>query len=198
MCKTDADCHIDNVCQDNSCIHKKVFPIDNNDIFGFILIIIGSALSNAGGIGGKFKTKIGGGLYIPILILVLHFYIHEGVPVSKLMTLSGAFISFLMNFRLRHPTRGTISIDYNIALLMVPGLLYGTLFGINLNIVTPSVIILLLMTIVLLFSTIKTFLKSLILNIERKRNSYLKMISSSLAHILQALSLIRFHGIKLA
>jgi hypothetical protein len=68
-------------------------------------------------------------------------------------------MSFLLNFRLKHPVRGTNSIDFNVAMLMVPGLLYGTLFGIALNIVIPSFLILMAMTVMLSFCSYKTFSK---------------------------------------
>jgi hypothetical protein len=68
-------------------------------------------------------------------------------------------MSFILNFRLKHPTRNTVSIDYNVAILMIPSLLYGTLFGITFNIMAPSILILSLMTIILSLSTYKTFIK---------------------------------------
>jgi hypothetical protein len=61
-CYTDANCDILNECIDNKCIHKEFFPYTAREVMGGLLIMVGSALSNAGGIGG-------GGLIIPILIL---------------------------------------------------------------------------------------------------------------------------------
>jgi uncharacterized membrane protein YfcA len=112
-------------------------------------IIIGSAISNAGGIGG-------GGLFIPILILILEFYTHEAIPISKVMIFSGALTAFILNLKLRHPTRHTISIDYNIAILIVPLLLFGTVVGVTLNKITPAFLIILMLTLVLLINTYNT------------------------------------------
>jgi hypothetical protein len=63
----------------------------------------------------------------------------------------------MLNFKLSHPSRGTIAIDYNIAKLIVPFLLFGTVIGITLNRMTSSFIILFVMTFVLFYNTYKTF-----------------------------------------
>jgi uncharacterized membrane protein YfcA len=141
-----------NNCYQGKCVHKFIFPITFPEIIGLMFILVGSALSNAGGIGG-------GGLLIPILLLMLKFYTHEAIPISKLMIFTGAVTSFILGFRLRHPTRNSITIDYNIPLLIVPMLLFGTMVGVTLNKVTPPWIILISLTMVLVINTYKTFKK---------------------------------------
>ena len=141
-----------NNCRNGKCVHKFIFPISFSEIIGLFFILIGSALSNAGGIGG-------GGLLIPILLLLLNFYTHEAIPISKLMIFTGAITSFILGFRQRHPTRNSITIDYNIPLLIVPLLLFGTMVGVTLNKVTPPWIILISLTLVLVINTYKTFVK---------------------------------------
>ena len=116
------------------------------------MVIICSALSNAGGIGG-------GGLLIPLLILLLGFYTHEAIPISKLMIFTGALTSFILGFRQKHPSRNTITIDYNIPYLLVPMLLFGTMVGVTLNKVTPPIVILLSLTALLILNTYKTMKK---------------------------------------
>jgi uncharacterized membrane protein YfcA len=135
------------------CVHKKVFPITFSEVIGLIMITIGSALSNAGGIGG-------GGLLIPILLLLLHFYTHEAIPISKLMIFTGAITSFFLGFRQKHPFRNSITIDYNIPMLLVPFLLFGTMVGVTLNKVTPPWLILISLACVLVINTYKTFKKA--------------------------------------
>jgi uncharacterized membrane protein YfcA len=141
-----------NNCFQGKCVHKFIFPITLPEIIGLIFILIGSALSNAGGIGG-------GGLLIPILLILLKFYTHEAIPISKLMIFAGAVTSFILGFRQRHPTRNSITIEYNIPLLIVPMLLFGTMVGVTLNKVAPPWIILISLTLVLVFNTYKTFKK---------------------------------------
>jgi hypothetical protein len=43
-----------NQCEENICSHKTFLPITTQEIIGLICILFGSALSNAGGIGGIF------------------------------------------------------------------------------------------------------------------------------------------------
>jgi uncharacterized membrane protein YfcA len=136
----------------SKCRHKYVYPLSFKEAIGLFMIIIGSALSNAGGIGG-------GGLLIPILLLLLGFYTHEAIPISKLMIFTGAITSFFLGFRQKHPFRNSISIDYNIPMLLVPFLLLGTMIGVTLNKVTPPWVILISLTLVLVINTYKTFKK---------------------------------------
>jgi uncharacterized membrane protein YfcA len=117
-----------------------------------LAIIIGSAVSNAGGIGG-------GGLLIPILILILKFSTHEAIPISKLMILTGASTAFIMGLNNKHPTRNGIPLDLNIAGVLIPMLLFGTMVGVSLNKVTPPSVILISLTLVLVVNTIKTLIK---------------------------------------
>lgn len=144
-----------NECINNKCVHKEFLPATIHEIIGGILIIIGSALSNAGGIGG-------GGLLIPILILQLKFSTHEAIPISKLMIFTGALTAFLMGLKNKHPHRNVIALDYNIAGVLIPMILFGTMVGVSLNKVMPPSIILISLTIVLIFNTYKTFNKYLL------------------------------------
>lgn len=123
------------------------------EIFGLFLIFLGSALSNAGGIGG-------GGLLLPILLLVMRFYTHEAIPISKLMIFAGAISSFIMNLQHKHPFREGVVIDYNIPFIIVPMLLFGTMIGVTLNKVFPPWIILVCLTLVLVINTYKTIKKA--------------------------------------
>ena len=127
-------------------------PISGQDLIGFLSLILAAGLSNAGGIGG-------GGLFIPALILILDFYAHEAIPISKLMIFVGSMTSFMLNLRLKHPRRGTISIDYNISIIIIPMCLFGTILGVSLNHVAPSFIILIFLSIVLIVNSFKTIKK---------------------------------------
>ena len=144
-----------NICDLTSkqCTHKSLQPFSLSEAFGVIFILIGSALSNAGGIGG-------GGLLIPILLLILKFYTHEAIPISKLMIFTGALTSFILGFKQSHPYRNAITIDYNIPFLIVPCLLFGTMVGVSLNKVLPPWIILISLTLVLVVNTYKTINKA--------------------------------------
>jgi uncharacterized membrane protein YfcA len=122
------------------------------EAIGAILIFIGSALSNAGGIGG-------GGLLVPILILFLNFNTKEAIPISKLMIFTGALTAFIMGIRNKNPYRNATAIDYNIAIVVIPLVLFGTMIGVTLNKVFPPILILVCLTVILIVNSYKTFRK---------------------------------------
>jgi uncharacterized membrane protein YfcA len=141
-----------NYCKNKQCVHKPFFPPETLELIGGICIMIGSAISNAGGIGG-------GGLLIPILILILKFSTHEAIPVSKLMIFTGSLTAFIMGLEHKHPHRPGIPLDLNVAGVLVPMLLLGTMVGVSLNKVMPASIILISLTLVLIVTTYITGLK---------------------------------------
>jgi uncharacterized membrane protein YfcA len=94
-----------------------------------------------------------------MLILILNFYAHEAIPISKMMIFTGALTAFIFNFRQPHPFRNAVTIDYNLAMFLVPLLLFGTMVGVILNKILPAWIILLLLTLVLVINCILTFRK---------------------------------------
>jgi uncharacterized membrane protein YfcA len=141
-----------NVCVNYKCVHKPFLPPTKEEYIGALSILIGSAISNAGGIGG-------GGLLIPILILLINFATQEAIPISKLMIFTGAVTAFAMGLKNKHPYRNGIPLDINVAGLLVPMLLFGTMVGVSLNKVMPPSLILISLTLVLIFNTFKTFSK---------------------------------------
>jgi len=141
-----------NLCVKNKCLHKPFYPPTIDEYVGTFSIILGSAISNAGGIGG-------GGLLVPILILILKFGTQEAIPISKLMILTGSLTAFIMGLKNKHPYRNGIPLDLNVGGLLIPMLLFGTMVGVTLNKVMPQSIILISLTIVLIMNTIKTFKK---------------------------------------
>lgn len=148
------------------CKHKSYFPITTKEIIGSILIIIGSALSNAGGIGG-------GGLLVPILILYLNFTTKEAIPISKLMILTGSLTAFIMGIHNKNPFRDATAIDYNIVIILVPLVLFGTMIGVTLNKIFPPWMILVCLTIILMINTYKTIKKGYEI-LEKERNNTAK------------------------
>jgi uncharacterized membrane protein YfcA len=101
----------------------------------------------------------GGGLLVPILILYLNFYTKEAIPISKLMIFTGSLTAFIMGFKNKNPYRNATAIDYNIAIILIPLVLFGTMIGVTLNKIFPPWMILICLTIVLIINTFKTFRK---------------------------------------
>lgn len=72
------------------------------------------------------------------------------------MIFSGALTAFLMGFKNKHPYRKATAIDYNIVIILIPLVLFGTMIGVTLNKIFPPWMILVCLTIILVINTFKT------------------------------------------
>lgn len=119
-CSSDSDCLELNTCTNKICIHDGLFPLFLKSIIGMLLLTVGLLLSTSVGMGG-------GGLILPILILVMNFYSHQAIPLSKSIVFCNTLISFFMHVRQKD------SINYNLALLCLPSILIGSTIGVKIN-----------------------------------------------------------------
>ena len=90
--------------------------------------------------------------------MILNFYTHEAIPLSKIVIFTGSLSSFFLNLKLKHPNRNSKALDYNLIILICPNLLFGTILGVTLNKILPNLIIIFLLTILLFYNTYKTTL----------------------------------------
>ncbi|KAI3867060.1 hypothetical protein MKX03_007337 [Papaver bracteatum] len=95
-------------------------------IVGSIVGFIGAACGSVGGVGG-------GGIYVPMLTLIIGFDAKSSVPLSKCMITGAAMSTVYYNLKRRHPTLDMPVIDYNLTLLMQPMLMLGISFGVILS-----------------------------------------------------------------
>ena len=86
----------------------------------------------------------------------MNFYTHEAIPLSKIVIFTGSLSSFILNTRLKHPLRKAKALDYNLVIVIVPNLIFGTMLGVTLNRILPNVLIIFFLTIVLFYNTYKT------------------------------------------
>lgn len=119
-------------------------------------------MSNASGLGG-------GLLFIPVLLLIMNFYPHEAIPISKIVIFAGAITSFIQNTKVKRPGRNTKALNYNLVIVNAPNLLLGTILGVTLNKILPNSLILFLLCMLLFFYSFKTF--KTFLKIYREENS---------------------------
>lgn len=98
-------CPFLNEYRDDQCVHKDLLPPHWLEITGFLIIFTAASLANATGIGG-------GGIHVPILMLIFNFTTHEAIPLSKSLILGGAMVSVCMNYKKMHPTEHRTLIDY--------------------------------------------------------------------------------------
>lgn len=153
-CIVDSDCEYYpyTLCDNETkfCYHKPMFPTTGLEIAGVIVFSIIKAASNVAGIGG-------GGITIPIVMQFFYFTTKPAIAISSFAILVGSFARFAVNWREKHPEKpNVVSIDYGMTMVMMPTTLAGAQIGSFILITFPSLAIQIMLTIMLLFLTIKS------------------------------------------
>jgi len=131
---------------------------------GTCLITVGAAGAAGGGIGG-------GGLYVPLLVIVIGFATKEAVAISQGCIVGAAIAHLILNAPKKHPLLNIPVIDYAALLVLEPMLLTGSLFGVMLNGMLPSVVILYILILVLSLGAYKTSRRALKISRSEKSQS---------------------------
>eukprot|EP00933_Yihiella_yeosuensis_P060229 TRINITY_DN6246_c0_g1_i1.p1 TRINITY_DN6246_c0_g1~~TRINITY_DN6246_c0_g1_i1.p1 ORF type:complete len:585 (+),score=141.10 TRINITY_DN6246_c0_g1_i1:109-1863(+) len=125
------------------------------EVVATVLIVLTAMLSAAAGMGG-------GGVYVPLLLLLLGFSTKEAVPLSQCMIVGGAIINIMMFAGDRHPKfPSKPRIDYDVIMMLNPGLAAGVTIGVMLNLITPGWIITTTLVVTLVLSLDKSLRKGL-------------------------------------
>lgn len=106
--------------------HKPLHPIDGWDVAGVGLACIGLMIAAAGGIGG-------GGILVPLYILVLGFHPKHAIPLSNITIFGGAITNTVLNLSKRHPDADRPLVDWDLILVMEPLTIGGALVGSFIN-----------------------------------------------------------------
>jgi uncharacterized membrane protein YfcA len=125
------------------------------EIICTILVIFTAMLSAAAGMGG-------GGVYVPLMLLLLGFSTKEAVPLSQAMIVGGAVINVIMFCGERHPKFPNRSkIDYGVVMMLNPGLAAGVTIGVMINIITPQWLIVITLIVTLVLALQKSWTKGI-------------------------------------
>jgi len=111
--------------------HKMLFPLSTSDRVGFFLAICGLMVAAGGGIGG-------GGILVPIYILVMGFSPKHGIPLSNVTIFGGAVANMVLNRKKRHPLADRPLINWDLILVMEPLTIAGALMGAFLYKILPE------------------------------------------------------------
>lgn len=133
--------------------HDSLIPIQTSDVVGFLCAALGLIIAAGGGIGG-------GGILVPIYILILGFMPKHAIPLSNVTVFGGAIANTLRNSRKRHPAADRPLIDWDLIVVMEPPTLAGALIGANLNKMLPETVIASLLVILLAFTAYSTLRKA--------------------------------------
>ncbi|CAK9325610.1 unnamed protein product [Citrullus colocynthis] len=121
-------------------------------VFGTIVGFIGGAFGSIGGIGG-------GGIFLPMLNLILGFDAKSSTAMSKCMIMGAAVSTVCYNLKLRHPLLDVPMIDYDLVLLVQPMLMLGISIGVIFNVIFADWMVTILLIILFLFISTKAFLR---------------------------------------
>ena len=153
------------------CIHKDLFPLSLIDyILGFVVIVT-AMLSSIGGIGG-------GGLLLPIYMLLGSFGIDYSVPLTIITVAGTSFVKFLILFLKKHNISFKRDmIDYLLVMIIVPFDSNLSLFGYILNVTSPLWFLTINIFIILSIMATKMLCRGIELyNIETKSDNKIKYI----------------------
>jgi uncharacterized membrane protein YfcA len=148
------------------CYHKQLFPIDHADIYGATFTLVASTIAALAGIGG-------GGLLVPLYVLVMNFEADYASPLSSAAIMGGSIVGFVIycqRWHERYPAIQRPLIDYETTALLIPALLAGVMIGTILDKLLPIWAILAIMFILLITTTIRTGGKAYRLCVEDTEN----------------------------
>ncbi|KAG2241401.1 hypothetical protein Bca52824_096615 [Brassica carinata] len=112
-------------------------------VLGTLVGFFGAAFGSVGGVGG-------GGIFVPMLSLILGFDPKSATALSKCMIVGASVSTVYYNIRLRHPTLDMPIIDYDLALLIQPMLMLGISLGVAFNVMFPDWMVTVLLIILFL------------------------------------------------
>ncbi|CAJ2674678.1 unnamed protein product [Trifolium pratense] len=123
-------------------------------IVGTLIGIFGASFGSVGGVGG-------GGIFVPMLILIIGFDAKSAAAISKCMITGAAISTVFFNLKLRHPTLDIPMIDYDLVLLNQPVIILGISIGVLLSVVFADWMITVLLIIIFIGTSVKACLKGL-------------------------------------
>eukprot|EP00301_Raphidiophrys_heterophryoidea_P026013 c8868_g1_i1.p1 GENE.c8868_g1_i1~~c8868_g1_i1.p1 ORF type:complete len:566 (+),score=155.35 c8868_g1_i1:210-1907(+) len=129
-----------------------LFTNPSEDAVGTVLAFLSVVLGQSGGVGA-------GGLLVPVYIAVLRLG-PFAIPLSKATITGSAIVGVFLNIRRRHPHADRPLIAYQVALVLGPMTLAGTIIGVLLTTIFPSWLITIALIVLLGFTTRSTWKKA--------------------------------------
>jgi len=135
--------------------HKPLLPMDwRHDGASLALAVLGLVIAASGGIGG-------GGILVPLFMLVLGFKPKHAIALSNFTILGGAIANTTLNVRKRHPELNRGLIDWDLILIMEPLTIFGAVLGSLISKVVPNVALTASLVVILAFMGNRTMKKGL-------------------------------------
>lgn len=124
--------------------HLLLYPIENCRNLNFLDIHSG-----------------GGGILVPIYILIFEFSPKHAIPLSNITVFGGALANMILNTQKRHPLANRPLVDWDLILVMEPLTIAGALIGAFLNKVLPETFLTIMLVVLLSFTAYNTLKKAI-------------------------------------
>ena len=146
-----------------------MFPILGREFIGLTLLIMITSISTVGGIGG-------GGLVIPFCMTFFGFSTKSAIALSGFTIFSCSVVRFIFFLNHKHPEKDAVLIDYDLASIMLPIIMMGSMIGVLASITLPNLVLQVSLTILMIFLAILTGFKGR--QIYKKENIRLAVIKA--------------------
>lgn len=133
-------------------LHKDLLPLDSSDVWGTTLAALGLMIAASGGIGG-------GGMLVPLFILVMGFHPKNAIALSNFTIVGSSVTNIIMNLSKRHPDADRPLVDWDLILVMEPLTMAGAISGAFASKLLPDWLLTIMLVILLAFTTYETLKK---------------------------------------
>ncbi|KAK9158758.1 hypothetical protein Scep_005332 [Stephania cephalantha] len=123
-------------------------------VLATFICFLGSAFGTVGGVGG-------GGIFVPMLNLIVGFDTKSSAALSKCIIMGASASSVWYNLRVPHPSKEVPIIDYDLAFFFQPVLLLGITIGVTLSVAFPFWLVTILIVILFLGTSSRSFCKGI-------------------------------------
>lgn len=127
--------------------------MESIEIIGIVVLSVLMMLCTLAGIGG-------GGVVVPLLSVFYSFTFKEATAISGFSILICSIVRYMYNFGQMHPEKKAVSIDYGLAIVMLPTVMMGSFLGVIMNAMLPELILQVCLTLLLAFLTVQSALKA--------------------------------------
>merc|ERR1711904_121004 len=100
--------------------------MSHHALFGIAVAALGLIVAAGGGIGG-------GGVLVPVFIMVCSYPAKLAIPLSNVTIFGGAISNCYLNLQKRHPTVNRPLVDFDLVNVMEPLTIAGAVVGSLLN-----------------------------------------------------------------
>lgn len=104
------------------------------EFIGLALLIMITSISTVGGMGG-------GGLVTPFCMTFFGFSTKKAIALSGFTIFSCSVVRFLFFLNQKHPEKDAVLIDYDLASIMLPVIIMGSMIGALDSIALPNLVL---------------------------------------------------------